>query len=145
MSGKFRSESSEKIFAHIASNILSQMLNIFDNMNGPIVMAQESGTKETNKSIDSGMINSHTYLMKTAISIPDYIFEEVNKLALEKNTSRSQIFCIAVEEYLKRIKASKLLEILNSVYSAEVTPEEELLHTKTIEYYDNKVLEKNIP
>jgi len=41
--------------------------------------------------------------MKTAISIPDHIFEEVNKLAQENKTSRSQIFCAAVEEYLKNI------------------------------------------
>lgn len=83
--------------------------------------------------------------MKTAISIPDHIFEEVNKLAKENKTSRSQIFCAAVEEYLKKMKAHKLLEALNSVYADEVTPEEELLHTKTKEYYERKVIEKNKP
>jgi len=83
--------------------------------------------------------------MKTAISIPDNIFEEVNKLAKENKTSRSQIFCAAVEEYLKKMKAHKLLEALNSVYADEVTSEEELLHTKTKEYYERKVIEKNKP
>jgi metal-responsive CopG/Arc/MetJ family transcriptional regulator len=96
-----------------------------------------------NRGIDNGIDNSHTIGMKTAISIPDHIYEEVNKLAQENKTSRSQIFCAAVEEYLKKMKAQKLLEALNSVYADEATPEEELLGEKTKEYYDRKVLEKN--
>jgi len=83
--------------------------------------------------------------MKTAISVPDHIFEEVNKLAQENKTSRSRIFCAAVEEYLKKMKAHKLLEALNSVYADEATPEEKLLRAKTKEYYELKVLEKNKP
>ena len=98
-----------------------------------------------NKGIDNSINNSHTARMKTAISIPDHIFEEVNRLAKENKTSRSQIFCAAVEEYLKKMKAHKLLEALNSVYADEVTPEEKLLRTKTKEYYERKVLEKNKP
>jgi len=103
------------------------------------------GIKKMNKGIDNGIINSHTNCMKTAISIPDHIFEEVNKLAQENKTSRSQIFCAAVEEYLKKMKAHKLLEALNSVYSDKVTPEEMLIRAKTKEYYERKVLEKNKP
>lgn len=95
------------------------------------------------KGIDNGIKNSHTIRMKTAISIPDNIFEEVNKLAQENKISRSQIFCAAVEEYLKKMKARKLLEALNSIYADESTPEEKLLRAKTIEYYERQVLEKN--
>lgn len=95
--------------------------------------------------IDNGIDNIHTNRMKTAISIPDHIFKEVNKLAQENKTSRSQIFCAAVEEYLKKMKAQKLLEALNSVYADEVTPEEKRLHVKTKKYYERKVLEKNNP
>jgi metal-responsive CopG/Arc/MetJ family transcriptional regulator len=98
-----------------------------------------------NKGIDKGIKNSHTNCMKTAISIPDHIFEELNKLAKENKTSRSQIFCAAVEEYLKKMKAYKLLEALNSVYADKATPEEKLLRAKTKEYYELKVLEKNKP
>ena len=67
----------------------------------------------------------------------------MNKLAQEKKTSRSQIFCAAVEEYLKKMKAHKLLEALNSVYTDELSPEEKHLRAKTIEYYEHTVLEKN--
>lgn len=83
--------------------------------------------------------------MKTAISIPDHIFEEVNKLARENKTSRSKIFCVAVEEYLKKVKAYKLLDALDSVYADEATSEEKIIQAKTKRYYERRVLEKNKP
>ena len=98
-----------------------------------------------NESIDNSINDSHTICMKTAISVPDHIFEEVDKLARENKTSRSQIFCTAVEEYLRKIKARKLLDTLNSVYADEATAEEKLLRAKTKEYYERKVLGKNNP
>lgn len=98
-----------------------------------------------NESIDNGINYSHTICMKTTISVPDHIFEEVDKLARENKTSRSQIFCTAVEEYLKKIKARKMLEALNSVYAEEATAEEKLLRAKTKEYYERQVLEKDKP
>lgn len=96
-----------------------------------------------NKSIDISINHNHTYCMKTAISIPDHIFEEVNKLAHEKKTSRSQIFCNAVEEYLKKMKAQKLFETLNLVYRDGAIPEEKILLAIAKEYYESKVLEKD--
>ena len=114
-------------------------------MNSRIVMYYGRRIEKMNKGIDISIIKFHTNCMKTAISIPDYIFEEVNKLAHQKKTSRSQIFCTAVEEYLKKMKAHKLFETLNSVYKDEETPEEKLLRAKAIEHYESKVLEKNQP
>ena len=83
--------------------------------------------------------------MKTAISIPDHIYEEVNRLARENNTSRSRIFCAAVEEYLKKVRANRLLETLNSVYADEGTPEEKIIRAKTKEYYERGLKKKNKP
>ncbi len=103
------------------------------------------GIKIIKQGTDNSINSSHTDCMKTAISIPDHIFEEVNKLAQKNKTSRSQIFCAAVEEYLKKMKARRLLEALNSVYADEATPEEKHLRAKTTEHYERKVLEKNKP
>jgi metal-responsive CopG/Arc/MetJ family transcriptional regulator len=86
------------------------------------------------------MNNSHTTGMKTAISIPDDLFNKVNKLAKENKTSRSQIFCAAVEAYLEKIKSHKLLEALNSAYADEETSEERLLRKKSFEYYSRTIL-----
>ena len=99
-------------------------------------------TGETKEGIDNGIDSSHTNCMKTAISIPDHIFEEVDKLAQQNKTSRSQIFCNAVEEYLKKMKAKKMFETLNSVYKDGLTPEEKDLLEASREYYEKKVLEK---
>ena len=78
--------------------------------------------------------------MKTAISLPDDLFKEVVRLASENKTSRSQIFCLAVKEYLERLKAQKLLKALNDAYSEEDTTEEKLLRKKSLEYYDSAIL-----
>ena len=78
--------------------------------------------------------------MKTAISIPDDLFEEVTKLAKENNTSRSQIFRAAVVAYLKKIKSHKLLEALNSAYADGETSEERLLRKKSLELYSRTIL-----
>ncbi len=78
--------------------------------------------------------------MKTAISIPDEIFEEVNKLAREKKTSRSQIFCAAVEAYLKKVKSHKLLEAINSAYEDGEATEDVILRKKSIEHYSRTIL-----
>ncbi len=86
------------------------------------------------------MNNSNTVSMKTAISIPDGLFEEVVKLASENKTSRSQIFSIAVKEYLEKVKSQKLLETLNSVYSEEETDDEKLLRRKSLDYYNRAIL-----
>ena len=81
--------------------------------------------------------------MKTAISIPDDLFNEVNRLAKENKTSRSQIFRAAVEAYLEKIKSLKLLESLNTAYADSETSEERLLRTKSMEYFASKILKIN--
>lgn len=96
-----------------------------------------------NERIDNGINIGHTNSMKTAISVPDHIFEEVNKLARENKTSRSRIFCAAVEEYLKKVKAHKILDALNAAYVDETTHEEKILLAKTKKYYERRVIEKN--
>jgi metal-responsive CopG/Arc/MetJ family transcriptional regulator len=78
--------------------------------------------------------------MKTAISIPDDLFKEVNRLAQENKISRSQIFRLAVEAYLEKIKSHKLLEALNSAYADEETPEEKLLRKRSIDHYSRTIL-----
>ncbi|MBU4330876.1 MAG: ribbon-helix-helix domain-containing protein [Acidobacteria bacterium] len=96
-----------------------------------------------NKGIDISINNSHTLCMKTAVSIPDHIFEEVDKLARENKTSRSRIFCIAIEEYLKIIKACKMRDALNSAYADEETIEEIHLRKKSMEYFRKKIVKNN--
>ena len=55
--------------------------------------------------------------MKTAISLPDSIFEEAEALAQELAISRSELYTKALKAYLQQRNRSQMLETLNSVYS----------------------------
>ena len=73
--------------------------------------------------------------MKTAISIPDELFNKVDELAAELHLSRSQIFTDAVIEYLKRQQNLKILEAINTVYSDDETDEEKRFREEGKKHY----------
>ena len=54
--------------------------------------------------------------IKTAISIDKPLFEQVDGLAHQLNTSRSRIFALAAAEFIERHKNLKLLEAINAAY-----------------------------
>ncbi|MFZ4793016.1 MAG: hypothetical protein ACOYLN_02695 [Blastocatellia bacterium] len=54
--------------------------------------------------------------IKTAISIQDTLFEQVEQLASDLKVPRSRIFALAVEEYLKRQENLRLLAKINEAY-----------------------------
>jgi predicted transcriptional regulator len=60
--------------------------------------------------------------MKTAISIPDDVFQEADRLAAESGQSRSQLYSRAVREYIARHSAERITAALDKVYSE---PEDE--------------------
>ncbi len=54
--------------------------------------------------------------IKTAISIEEPLFEEIDALATELEVSRSSLFTMAVREFIKKRKNQKLLEAINNAY-----------------------------
>jgi metal-responsive CopG/Arc/MetJ family transcriptional regulator len=80
--------------------------------------------------------------MKTAISVPDDIFEEVDKLAKDHNWSRSEIFVTAVRQYLDNLKSQKLLAALNMTYSDEEPLEERSFRQKSKRHFARKVVKE---
>jgi metal-responsive CopG/Arc/MetJ family transcriptional regulator len=56
--------------------------------------------------------------MKTAISIPDPIFEAAEKLAKRLGMSRSQLYSKAVDALIEKYRDSGVTEQLNAVYEA---------------------------
>ena len=80
--------------------------------------------------------------MKTAISIPDKIFKEIEKFAKEHNYSRSEVFAVAAKEFIEKLKSRQLLELLNKVYTDIETPEDTTLRKKAIRHYAKKVLKE---
>jgi metal-responsive CopG/Arc/MetJ family transcriptional regulator len=57
--------------------------------------------------------------MKTAISLPDPIFDEAEVLAQRLGCSRSELYTKALQAYLKKYNRKQTLDKLNQVYSRE--------------------------
>ena len=57
--------------------------------------------------------------MKTAIPIPDWVFQAAEGLAQRLGMSRSKIYSNAILEFTKYYKNKNITEQLNSVYSNE--------------------------
>lgn len=62
--------------------------------------------------------------MKTAVSIPDEVFEGAERLARRTNRSRSRLFSDALKEYLARHTPDKVTEAMDRAL-AQVGEEED--------------------
>ena len=57
--------------------------------------------------------------MKTAISLPDDLFEAADALAERMGVSRSELYATAVAEYLAKHRGEDVTARLNELYSNE--------------------------
>lgn len=78
--------------------------------------------------------------MKTAISIPDDVFEALSRAAEEDNISRSKLFTEAARKYLEQRNDAKLLSALNKAYSGKETKEEKEVRKHSKKYYAKKIV-----
>ena len=62
--------------------------------------------------------HSYTNFMKTAISIPDALFEEADRLAKTRGWSRSELYANAVTAYINNERFSGVREKLDAVYGS---------------------------
>ena len=53
--------------------------------------------------------------MKTAVSIPDEVFEKVERLARREGRSRSEVFSAALAEYVARHAPDEVTDAMNRV------------------------------
>lgn len=62
--------------------------------------------------------------MKTAISVPDDVFESAERLARRERRSRSEIYSTAVREYVARHAPDEISDALDRVVAdVETAPE----------------------
>lgn len=54
--------------------------------------------------------------IKTAISLQESLFQQVDHLAHEMKVSRSRLFVLALEDYVRRHQNRQLLEKINQAY-----------------------------
>ncbi len=62
--------------------------------------------------------------MKTAISVPDHVFEDADRLAKRLAKTRSQLYTEAMVEYLTRHDPDTVTERLNVVLDTIAEPED---------------------
>jgi len=55
--------------------------------------------------------------VKTAISLQEDLFKEVNMLASELHVSRSKLFVMAVQDFIKKEESKNLLSQINNAFS----------------------------
>ena len=54
--------------------------------------------------------------MKTAISLPDLLFEKAEETASYLGIPRSKLFALALEEFIERHNGKMITEKINAVY-----------------------------
>lgn len=63
--------------------------------------------------------------VKTAISLDDTLFEQVESLTQELAMSRSRVIAMAIQEFIRRRETQKMFDKLNAVYKDGPTEEDE--------------------
>ena len=63
--------------------------------------------------------------VKTAISLDELLFHQIETLAQEMQIPRSRLFVMAVEDFLRRRRNQALLDSINSAYDDFPDPEEQ--------------------
>ncbi len=69
--------------------------------------------------------------MKTAISVPDEIFEEAERLAARLEKSRSQLYSEALAEYVSRHDSDTITRRLDEVWGSLNEPQDRFVAATT--------------
>jgi metal-responsive CopG/Arc/MetJ family transcriptional regulator len=67
--------------------------------------------------LDESKTSGYTAGMKTAISLPDEVFEEAEKLASRLKVSRSELYARALQDYVRQHAPDAVTEAYNLVFS----------------------------
>jgi len=78
--------------------------------------------------------------IKTAISLQKSLFEQVDLMAREMKVSRSHLFVIALEDYIRRYQNQVLLEKINQAYQ-DAPDKTEKVHLRGMKKQQRKVVE----
>jgi metal-responsive CopG/Arc/MetJ family transcriptional regulator len=79
--------------------------------------------------------------VKTAISLDEELLIKVNRLSNDLHVSRSKVFTLAVQDYLKKQENQSLLAQLNEAYE-DFPSEEERGISKSMQIKRNKMVEQ---
>ncbi|MBN1646962.1 MAG: ChpI protein [Spirochaetales bacterium] len=67
--------------------------------------------------------------MKTAISIPDNLFKQAECAARKLGLARSQLYVLAIREFIEHFDKERITEKLNALYSGENAMDESTINS----------------
>ena len=67
--------------------------------------------------------------VKTAISMQGELLQEVNRVAAELKVSRSRLFVLAVQGFIKKQESQKMLNQINDAFSYGPDAEEKIVQS----------------
>lgn len=79
-----------------------------------------------------------TVHLKTAVSIRRDLAEKSDDLARELGVTRSRLYAMALEEFVRKHEDRRLFEQLNEAYADGLDAEERRLLTRTKDYYRDR-------
>ena len=77
--------------------------------------------------------------MKTAISIPDGLNENIEAFLTAARISRSEFFQRAARAYLEKVSAKSIVTNLNEVYGESETPAEIAFRTAALSHFQDLI------
>ena len=86
-------------------------------------------------SLDPVVCRGHTQSMKVAVSIPDPIFRDAERISRRIRVPRSQFYARALEAYVRERSLGDVTERLNAVYastSSKLDPAAEVLSLEVL-------------
>jgi metal-responsive CopG/Arc/MetJ family transcriptional regulator len=78
--------------------------------------------------------------IRTAVSIQQTLFEQLENLAHEMKISRSRLFALALEDFIRRNQNRQLLEEINQAYQEYPADENEQLHLSKMRSQHRKLV-----
>ena len=72
-------------------------------------------------------VSGYTIGMKTAVSIPDPVYQDAERLAKRLNTSRSELYARALAQFIGDHAPDRVTEALNAVVDATDTASDEFV------------------
>jgi metal-responsive CopG/Arc/MetJ family transcriptional regulator len=79
--------------------------------------------------------------VKTAISLPQSLFARVDKLAREMNVSRSRVFVLALENFVREYQDRQLFDQINQAYLDEPPTAAEQRHLEQLRRQHRRTIE----
>ena len=84
----------------------------------------------------------HTIGMKIAISVPEDVCVEIDRLAKERKTSRSRVITEAAREYIRKAESRRLIARLDKAYSEPESAEESARRRAMAAYQSRRMRRK---